>query len=37
MIGKIWDLFIMGMVGYFLLSILNGQVQEKAIELKDKK
>lgn len=36
LVARVWDLFIIGMVGYFLFSIVNGQVQEKAIELKDK-
>lgn len=35
LIGKLWDLFIIIMVVYFLYSIVNGLIQEKAIELKD--
>lgn len=37
LIAKFWDIFIIGMVFYFLKSILDAQVQEKAIEVKDKK
>jgi len=37
LVVKLWDVFIIGMIGYFLKSILDAQVQEKAISLKDKK
>ena len=36
LIGRLWDLFIILMVGYFLLSIITSEVQEKAVEIKDK-
>lgn len=35
--AKIWDIFIIGMVIYFIKSILDAQVQEKAIEIVTKK
>lgn len=35
MIAKLWDVFIIGMVIYFIKSILDAQIQEKAIELVD--
>jgi hypothetical protein len=36
-VAKVWDVFIIGMVVYFVKSILDAQVQEKAIELVDNK
>ena len=35
LIGMVWDLFLMVMIGYFLFSIVSGLVQEKGIQLKD--
>lgn len=35
LVGYLWDFFLMGMVGYFLFSIVSGLIQEKAIELRD--
>lgn len=37
LIAKFWDVFIIGMVIYFLKSIVDAQVQEKAIELTNTK
>jgi hypothetical protein len=37
LVAKVWDVFIIGMVVYFVKSILDAQVQEKAIELVDNK
>jgi hypothetical protein len=37
LVAKLWDVFIIGMVFYFVKSILDAQVQEKAIELVDGK
>jgi hypothetical protein len=31
--AKLWDIFIVGMIVFFLKSIVDGSVQEKAIEL----
>ena len=36
LIGRLWDVFIILMVGYFLLSIVTSEVQEKAVQKKDK-
>jgi hypothetical protein len=33
LIARVWDLFIIGMIVFFLKSIIDGAVQEKAIEL----
>ena len=33
LIAKLWDVFIIGMIVFFLKSIIDGAVQEKAIEL----
>lgn len=35
LLGRLWDMFIILMVGYFLLSILTSEVQEKAVAKKD--
>jgi len=35
LIGMLWDMFLMVMIGYFLFSIVSGLIQEKAIQLKD--
>lgn len=35
LIGKLWDVFIILMVGYFIVSIITSEVQEKAVEKKD--
>lgn len=37
MIAKLWDVFIIGMVVYFIKSIMDAQIQEKAIELVNEK
>jgi hypothetical protein len=37
LIAKLWDIFIIAMVVYFIKSILDAQVQEKAVELVDSK
>ena len=37
MIAKLWDVFIMGMIIYFIKSILDAQIQEKAIMLANNK
>jgi len=37
MIAKLWDVFIIGMIVYFVKSILDAQIQEKAIELANSK
>ncbi len=37
MVAKLWDVFIIGMVFYFVKSILDAQVQEKAIEMVNEK
>lgn len=36
LIGRLWDIFIILMVGYFLLSIVNSEVQGKAVKRQDK-
>lgn len=36
LVARLWDVFIILMVGYFLLSIVNSEVQEKAVKNKDK-
>lgn len=34
--GVLWDIFIILMVGYFVVSIITSEVQEKAVKNKDK-
>ena len=34
--ARLWDLFIILMIGYFLKSIVDGEVKEKAIEIATK-
>lgn len=35
LLGRLWDIFIILMVGYFVVSIITSEVQEKAVEKKD--
>jgi hypothetical protein len=34
--ARLWDLFIIGMIVFFLKSIIDGEVKEKAIEIATK-
>jgi hypothetical protein len=36
LLGKIWGILIILMVGYFVISIITSVVQEKAVKNKDK-
>jgi len=36
LLARLWGIFIIVMVGYFVVSIITSQVQEKAVEHKDK-
>lgn len=36
LLGRIWGIFIILMVGYFVVSIITSEVQEKAVQNKDK-
>lgn len=33
LVARLWDVFIIGMIAFFLKSIVDAQIQEKAIEM----